>query len=112
MTCGSFFKNAKWVGASERKAEDFFVLRSKFSLSSVRNVTINVLGLGFFKCYVNGVCVNPDTFLPLSSDYESGCDPEGELLRSTNTGILAEAARTVTRCSAPLLHISLNICLE
>ena len=80
MTCERFFKDAKWVGAAERDANDFFILRSKFQISFVKKVTANVLGLGFFKCYVNGVCINPDTFLPLSSDYEGGCDPEGEVL--------------------------------
>ena len=80
MTCESFFNNAKWVSAQERCADDFFVLRSKFRLSFIKKVTLNILGLGFFKCYINSTCINSDTFLPLSSDYESGCDPEGEEL--------------------------------
>ena len=43
-------------------------------------MTLNVLGLGFFKCYINGKCINPDTFLPLSSDFEEGCDPIDEVI--------------------------------
>lgn len=75
-----FFHTAKWVGAAARTTESFSVLRGHFTADGVRQATLRVLGLGFFKCYVNGHCVNPDTFLPLSSEYEPGCDPEGEVL--------------------------------
>mgnify|MGYP003467385568 CR=1 FL=1 len=66
-----FFKNAAWVGKSERTPKTFSVLRGRFDVDSFEKVTLNVLGLGFFKCYINGKCVNPDTFLPLSSDFEA-----------------------------------------
>ena len=75
-----FFKNAKWVGAKERTAEDFAVLRGHFTVEKAEKVSLNVLGLGFFKCYINGKCINEDTFLPLSSDYEASCDPVDEVL--------------------------------
>jgi hypothetical protein len=75
-----FFKNAAWVGKAERTPGTFAVLRGHFNISAIRKVTLNVLGLGFFKCYINGKCVNPDTFLPLSSDFEATCDPKGEIL--------------------------------
>lgn len=75
-----YFANAKWVGAPERTASTFSVLRGHFRADSVSRASLHVLGLGFFKCYINGHCVNPDTFLPLSSEYEPGCDPEGEVL--------------------------------
>ena len=68
-----YFKNAKWVGAKERDADTFSMLRGRFYVETYEKVTLNVLGLGFFKCYINGVCINPDTFLPLSSDFEAGC---------------------------------------
>jgi hypothetical protein len=71
MTQEHFFGNAKWVGAINRTAESFSVLRGDFYVDSPKRVVLNILGLGFFKCYINGVCVNPDTFLPLSSDYEA-----------------------------------------
>lgn len=75
-----FFKNAKWVGAPERTTETFSVLRGHFHADGVCRAMLNVLGLGFFKCYINGHCINPDTFLPLSSEYEPGCDPVDEVL--------------------------------
>ena len=80
MTQDSFFQNAKWVGAPERRAKTFSVLRNCFTVGSVKKATLNVLGLGFFKCYINGECINPDTFLPLSSDFEASCDPVDEVL--------------------------------
>ena len=80
MKQSDFFKNALWVGSSERTERTFSVLRGRFYAEGVESATLNVLGLGFFKCYINGVCINPDTFLPLSSDYERGCDPVDEVL--------------------------------
>ena len=75
-----YFENAAGVGKAERTAQTFTVLRGRFTISELRKVTLNVLGLGFFKCYINGKCINPDTFLPLSSDFEATCDPSEEVL--------------------------------
>ncbi len=75
-----FFKNAAWVGLADRTPKTFSVLRGRFDVDSFTKVTLNVLGLGFFKCYINGKCINPDTFLPLSSDFEASADPKGEVL--------------------------------
>lgn len=75
-----YFKDAQWVGAGERTADSFWVIRGEFSVQGLRSAALRVLGLGFFKCYINGICVNPDTFLPLSSDYEGSCDPVDECL--------------------------------
>ena len=75
-----FFKSAKWVGAGERTPKTFTVLRGTFCGDGITRATLNVLGLGFFKCYINGECINPDTFLPLSSEYEAGVDPKDEVL--------------------------------
>ncbi len=80
MTRSHFFQNAAWVGKAERTRDTFSVLRGRFTAASAQKVTLNVLGLGFFKCYINGVCINPDTFLPLSSDFEAGADPVDEVL--------------------------------
>lgn len=80
MTQEYFFQNAKWVGAKERTPKTFSVLRGKFELKNFEKVSLNILGLGFFKCYINGKCINPDTFLPLSSDFEAGCDPVDEVI--------------------------------
>lgn len=75
-----YFKHAKWVGAPERTTSTFSVLRGRFTIDDIGAVSLNILGLGFFKCYVNGTCINSDTFLPLSSDYEASCDPIDETL--------------------------------
>ena len=75
-----FFKDALWIGKMTRNEKNFTVIRGRFTISEIHKVTLNVLGLGFFKCYVNGRCINPDTFLPLSSDFEPSCDPCNEIL--------------------------------
>jgi len=80
MTREHYFKHAKWVGAPKRTPKDFSVLRGHFSLEQVGEGKLSVLALGFFRCYINGTLINPDTFLPLSSDFEAGCDPVGEQL--------------------------------
>lgn len=80
MTRSHFFHNAQWVGPATRAPRSFSVLCGRFTTHQAQRVTLRVLGLGFFKCYINGACANPDTFLPLSSDYEPSCDPAGEVL--------------------------------
>ncbi len=96
-----YFKKAKWVSAEECARSDFaptptgeyfpkdsdltkinkaYILRGRFLAKKGARASLNVLGLGFFKCYINGTLINPDTFLPLSSDFEAGCDPVGEVL--------------------------------
>lgn len=80
MTQDYFFKNARWIGAPQRTPQDFTIVRGYFDIDSYKNVQLNVLGLGFFKCYINGTCINPDTFLPLSSDFENTCDPVDEII--------------------------------
>ncbi len=75
-----YFKNARWVGESDCKSNEFFVLRGRFNIADAVKVKLFALGLGFFKCYINGACINPDTFLPLSSDFEATVDPVDEVL--------------------------------
>ena len=82
MTQSDFFKDAIWVGKNNSNHTTFSVLRGHFTVNEIEKVTLNILGLGFFKCYINGICINPDTFLPLSSDFEAGCDPKDEVLSS------------------------------
>ena len=79
MTKEYFFGDAKWVGASERSYDGFSTLYGVFNIKEDARAKLNVLGLGFFKCYINGVCINPDTFLPLSSEYEATSQPVGEV---------------------------------
>ena len=66
MTKEFFFKDAKWVGAPQREYSTFSILKGTFRGKRGATVTLRALGLGFFKCFVNGILVNPDTFLPLS----------------------------------------------
>ncbi len=80
MTQAQIFHNAKWLGAKNRTPTTFSVLHGWFDLENAKKVTLDVLGLGFFKCFINGKCINPDTFLPLSSDFEKGCDPVDEVI--------------------------------
>ncbi len=80
MKQSDFFKNALWVGADSRTKDTFSVLRGRFYAEDAAAVSLNVLGLGFFKCYINGTLINPDTFLPLSSDYQAGNDPVDEVI--------------------------------
>ncbi len=80
MTQEHFFHNAKWVGAESRTPSDFSVIRGYFEAEADSKVILNVIGLGFFKCFINGICINPDTFLPLSSDYEGTNDPVDEVI--------------------------------
>ncbi len=75
-----YFKNACWVGKNGCKSNVFFVLRGHFNVTQIKNVKLFALGLGFFKCFINGKCINPDTFLPLSSDFEATIDPVDEVL--------------------------------
>ena len=96
-----FFGQAKWMGAEEcslgraaaiRKGTTcgigegdpslwrFYILRGRFTAGKGATAALNVLGLGFFKCYINGTLINPDTFLPLASDFEASNDPVDEVL--------------------------------
>lgn len=80
MKQSEFFRNAKWIGAKERTIEGFNIVRGYFEAEACSKAILNVLGLGLFKCYINGECINPDTFLPLSSDFEGTCDPVDEVI--------------------------------
>lgn len=80
-----FFKNAKWVGASKRTEKTFLILKGQFFADNIKRASLNILGLGFFKCYINEQCINPDTFLPLSSEYENKNMPEGEIFSGKRT---------------------------
>ncbi len=75
-----FFNDAQWIGAENSTAADFYVIRSHFNLNDTTDTGLNIIGLGFFKCYINGTLINPDTFLPLSSDFENTCDPVDEVI--------------------------------
>lgn len=75
------FSSAKWLCPKDYASNNFFVLKGKFSINKPEKATLRVLGLGFFHCYINGVRVSDDWFLPLSSDYEPRKDyPVDEII--------------------------------
>ena len=80
-----YFQNAQWVSAVKTKRNLAYVLRGHFFVEEGQQVNLNILGLGFFKCYINGVCINSDTFLPLSSEYEAKKEPVGEVFSGHRT---------------------------
>ncbi|MBQ2750850.1 MAG: family 78 glycoside hydrolase catalytic domain [Clostridia bacterium] len=80
MTQSQIFGTARWVQAGtpgpdlQRPARPdsphFPILRRTFDVTSVKKATLQVLGLGFFTCRINGVPVSEDHFLPLFTDYQ------------------------------------------
>lgn len=81
MTQQEMFGRAVWVQKPNTQPLDFAIIHNNFSLDSFNKVLVRVVGLGFFKLSVNGTCINPEGFLPLSSDYHKREDvPKGEIL--------------------------------
>lgn len=80
MNLKEMFGKAIWVSAKDIGALDFSVLRSGFTLNEYKTVKVRAVGLGFFRLYINGKCVNPEGFLPLSSDFHKRDVPQGEIL--------------------------------
>ena len=87
MTHQQVFGNAVFLGKKDARDKDFSVLYSSFTLGeSFGRITCRALGLGFFRLFVNGVCVNPDGFLPLSSNFEFRDEkPKGEIQSGKRT---------------------------
>jgi len=76
-----YFGNAIWVTGTSQKNQPFYVLRSKFTINQVKKAQLNVVGLGFFYCYINGKRITQDQFLPLFTDFEKRENrPTGEVL--------------------------------
>ncbi len=105
MTQQEMFGRALWLGAEECKNTDIFVLKGRFFSRAVKKATLRVLGLGFFHCFINGVRVGDDLFLPLNSEYEPRDNfPTGERLSDFRTyvpefdvtSLLKEGENTVT----------------
>ena len=81
MDPASVFASAKWVGPPEPADVPVYILRGSFSVGTVKKAVLRVVGLGFFECFINGVRVSEDRFLPLVTDYEPRADyPAGETL--------------------------------
>lgn len=79
MNFKEMFGEAKFV--MKEGGEGFSFLRGRFFLQKKGRVTLRVVGLGFFECYINGVRVSEDRYLPLATDYEARDNyPVGEIL--------------------------------
>ena len=80
MKQSEVFNQAIWVNAGEN-ASKFQILRGKFCVVKVKKAVLRVMGLGFFHCYINGVRVSNDMFLPLNTDFEPRDNfPTGEIV--------------------------------
>ena len=87
MNKTAMFGNALLLQKKGVKPDDFSVLYSSFDINEgFGKVICRALGLGFFRLYINGKCVNPEGYLPLSSNFELRDDePEGEVLTGKRT---------------------------
>lgn len=80
MTQQDVFNRAIWVDAGESSAK-FHILRGKFRVGKVKRAMLRAMGLGFFHCYINGVRVGDELFLPLNTDFEPRDNfPTGEIV--------------------------------
>lgn len=72
MNQNEMFKNALWLcrEANEQNKSKFYFLRSKFNIQNVKKAKLRILGLGCFHCFINGIRVSDDLFLPLNTDFE------------------------------------------
>ena len=83
MNQSFFFGKAEWLCAQKESEgiPPLSVLRGHFTVNRVKKAVLSVLGLGFFRCYLNGEEITKDRFLPLSTDYEPRENhPAGERL--------------------------------
>ena len=82
MNQQAMFRGAQWLTAGN-ETQDALILRGHFTVCGTRKASIRVVGLGFFHCYINGMRVSEDLFLPLNSEYEPRVNyPVGEVLTS------------------------------
>ncbi len=72
-----FFGEAQWVAAPDPDISP--VLRRDFSVQDVQSARLTVLGFGSFECFLNGVRLHDDYFLPLNSDFAEHGSPAGEV---------------------------------
>lgn len=62
------FKNAVWIGASERCASP--IISRHFEVTGEGTAELYITGLGYFEARINGRLVTADRFIPVQSDYE------------------------------------------
>lgn len=80
MNQTEMFGKALWVGKKDTNPLDFSILYGRFNVSEFKTVKIRAVGLGFFRLSLNGKIINPEGYLPLSSDFHKRNLPEGEIL--------------------------------
>lgn len=81
MKLTDVFGSAIWLGPKEYDRTKTYILRGRFCVKQVKRAILRVVGLGFFHCYINGVRVSEDLFLPLNSEFEARPNfPTGEVL--------------------------------
>ena len=61
------FENAKWLKFD--KDSDSVFVRHRFSLATKKNVTLRIIGLGFFRFWINGKTVTNNWFNQLFTNY-------------------------------------------
>ena len=88
MTQKDFFADAVWVGAKSSRPKKFRLFTEISGKGKEVGHAMRFV-LGFFKCYINGVCINSDVFWPLCSDYEECANPAGESFRNTELAFRA-----------------------
>ena len=72
------FSKAKWIGANMGAHTP--IIRKKFNWNGEKNVTLSIIGLGTFECFINGSRVSDEYFLPLTSKFDESNLPVGEEL--------------------------------
>lgn len=84
MKQSEIFGKAEWISAGEGYRVP--VLRKNFEARAGERATLRIIGFGTFVCYINGVRVSEDYFLPLSSKYDKTTYvPKGEELSGFRT---------------------------
>ena len=64
------FGNDVWIGTG--KTDVFPVFRRSFPLRTApQSASLRILGLGSFDCFLGGVRITEDCFLPLNTDFEA-----------------------------------------
>ena len=80
MTQAEIFGGAKWIAATPEWIDVAPIFRKSFEAKAGESATLRIIGLGTYEAYINGKVISEDKFLPLNSEYEDGCGPEGEEL--------------------------------
>lgn len=74
------FGSAKWISATPEWIDEAPVFRKSFEAKQGESARLRIIGLGTYEAYLNGKRISDEYFLPLNSEYEDGCGPEGEEL--------------------------------